>query len=313
MAEVAIHANDVHEDVHPAPPTSTGTTMGKVFMWLFLCQDALMFMGLFAAYLSVRIGAGSVWPSPNNPGTAEHYPLDINLTALNTFILICSSVTMVMAVQAAHFGNRKGILKWLALTMLGGSIFLGVQVYEYIHLIGGHFAMGMDKSLFDATFFSLTGFHGMHVFSGVMYLGAILIGTAMGHKEYKQTTITDWIFRAISVGLTLYFVLDVLGSWKDGGWFLKYFMILPLTLFPAYFIPIVGMVLFFWFGPFSEWPPIPHVAVSLVAGALPYVMYRGIRWVRSRRDTPEIVEIVGLYWHFVDLIWIILFTLVYLL
>lgn len=286
--------------------------MGKVFMWLFLCQDALMFMGLFAAYLSVRIGAGDVWPSPNNHGSLEHYPLDINLTAINTFVLICSSVTMVMAVQAAHFGNRKSVTKWLLATMFGGAIFLGVQVYEYIHLITGD-GMGMQHSLFDATFFSLTGFHGLHVFSGVMYLGAVMLANVLGHKEYKERTITDWIFKAISVGLTLFFVLKVLGSWKDGGWFLKYVIILPITLLPAYFIPIVGMCLFFWFMPFKGWPPIPHVAVSLVAGALPYIMYRGVRWLRARTDMPEIVEITGLYWHFVDLIWIILFTLVYLL
>jgi heme/copper-type cytochrome/quinol oxidase subunit 3 len=286
--------------------------MGKVFMWLFLCQDALMFMGLFAAYISVRIGAGSIWPSPNNPGTVEHYPLDINLTALNTFVLICSSVTMVMAVQAAHFGNRKGIIKWLLATMFGGAIFLGVQVYEYIHLITGDH-MGMEHSLFDATFFSLTGFHGMHVFSGVMYLAAVMIANALGHKQYKATTITDWIFRALSVGLTLFFVLKVLGSWKDGGWFLKYVLILPLAVLPSYFLPFIGMSLFFWFVPFKDFPPIPHVGLSLVAGALPYVMYRSVRWLRSRNDMPEIVEVTGLYWHFVDLIWIILFTLVYLL
>lgn len=286
--------------------------MGKVFMWLFLCQDALMFMGLFAAYLSVRIGAGSIWPSPNNPGTAEHYPLDINLTALNTFILICSSVTMVMAVQAANFGNRKGIVKWLLATMLGGSIFLGIQVYEYLHLITGD-GMGMGKSLFDATFFALTGFHGMHVFSGVMYLGAVAVATALGHKEYKHTTVTDWVYRAISVGLTLFFVIKVLGSWKDGGWFLKYALVLPLAVLPSYFLPFIGISLFFWFVPFKAFPPIPHVALSLVVGALPYVLYRGIRWLRSRHDTPELVEVAGLYWHFVDLIWIILFTLVYLL
>jgi heme/copper-type cytochrome/quinol oxidase subunit 3 len=207
---------------------------------------------------------------------------------------------MVMAVQSAHFANRKGIIKWLLLTMLGGSIFLGVQVYEYLHLITGD-GMGMEHSLFDATFFSL------------MYLTAVMIAVALGHKQYKQTTVTDWIFRVISVGLTLFFVIKVLGTWKDGGWFLKYGLILPISIVPAYFLPIVGPALFFWFVPFKAWPPIPHVAVSLVAGALPYVMYRGIRWLRSRHDTPELVEVAGLYWHFVDLIWIILFTLVYLL
>ena len=168
MSEIALthHESGIaEEEAHVY--TSTGTPMGKVFMWLFLCQDALMFMGLFAAYLSVRIGLGHLWPSPNNAHIAgmEHYPLDINLTAVNTFILICSSVTMVMAVQAAQAEVKKGLVKWLLLTAFGGAIFLGVQVYEYRHLIGED-GMGMGKSLFDATFFSLTGFHGLHVFSG---------------------------------------------------------------------------------------------------------------------------------------------------
>jgi cytochrome c oxidase subunit III len=286
--------------------------MGKVFMWLFLCQDALMFMGLFAAYLSVRMGLGDVWPSPNNAAGAEHYPLDINLTAINTFILICSSVTMVMAVQAAHFKNNKGALKWLALTVLGGSIFLGVQVYEYYHLILGD-NMGMDKSLFDATFFALTGFHGIHVFSGVMYLLAVAIAVKLGPKQYKDVGIIEWIFRIISVGLTIYFAVNTLGLWKDGPWVLRYLFILPLAVGGSYFLPFIGPALFFWFVPFAKFPPIPHVALSLVCGSIIYIMYRGIKWLRARNDMPELIEVAGLYWHFVDLIWIILFTLVYLL
>lgn len=74
-----------------------------------------------------------------------------------------------------------------------------------------------------------------------------------------------------------------------------------------------GITMFLWFDVLKEWPPLPHVIVSIVGGALPYIMWRGIKWLRERRDMPELVEIVGLYWHFVDLIWIILFTLVYLL
>ncbi|MEI8134656.1 MAG: heme-copper oxidase subunit III [bacterium] len=274
MAEIALSHNSSHDEHYTPTYTSTGTPMGKVFMWLFLCQDALMFMGLFAAYISVRIGLGDVWPSPNNLHTPEHYPLDINLTAVNTFILICSSVTMVMAVQAARSETKKGIIKWLLFTALGGAIFLGVQVYEYRHLIGED-GMGMEKSLFDATFFGLTGFHGLHVFSGVIYLLCVTIATKLGHKEYSEN---GWIM-----------TLERLGAF--------------------------GITLYLWFGPLHKWPPLPHVLVSIVSGAVPYIMIRGIKWLRERPKAlqGDDVEVVGLYWHFVDLIWIILFTLVYLI
>ncbi|MEP7235229.1 MAG: cytochrome c oxidase subunit 3 [Ignavibacteriota bacterium] len=276
MAEIALsHQTEVHEH-HEPTYTSTTTPMGKLFMWLFLCQDALMFMGFFAAYISVRIGLGHMWPSPNTAHVEgmEHYPLDINLTAVNTFILICSSVTMVMAVQAAHSVSKKGILKWLLLTALGGAIFLGVQVYEYKHLIVGD-GMGMEKTLFDATFFSLTGFHGLHVFSGVIYLLCVVIATKLGPKAYSEN---GWVMTILRLGA-------------------------------------VGLSLYLWFGPLHKWAPIPHVLVSLLGGAVPYIMIRGIKWLRERPPAlqGEDVEVVGLYWHFVDLIWIILFTLVYLI
>jgi cytochrome o ubiquinol oxidase subunit 3 len=275
VSEIALSTADAHEHHEPVY-TSTGTPMGKVFMWLFLCQDALMFMGLFAAYISVRIGLGHLWPSPNTAHQTgmEHYPLDINLTAVNTFILICSSVTMVMAVQAAQSVTRKGVIKWLLLTALGGAIFLGVQVYEYRHLIGED-GMGMGKSLFDATFFSLTGFHGLHVFSGVIYLLTVVIATKLGPKEHSENGWVMTILRLAAIGLSLYL----------------------------------------WFGPLHKWPPIPHVIVSILGGAVPYIMIRGVKWIRERPAyvRGEDVEVVGLYWHFVDLIWIILFTLVYLI
>ncbi len=242
-------------------------------MWLFLCQDALMFMGFFAAYISVRIGAGAAWPSPNTHG-AEEYPLNIPLTALNTFVLICSSVTMVMAVQAAHWKQIKKAIMWLICTVVGGSIFLGVQYYEYFHLITGD-GMGMGRSLFDATFFSLTGFHGIHVFSGVMYLLALVIAMSMKPIDAHK---------------------------KENYWLINLYRLVCL-----------GISLFMFFGPTKKWPPIPHVLIPIFAGAVPYVVVRGIRFLRTRRDVGDIVEVAGLYWHFVDLIWIILFTLVYLI
>src|SRR5262249_5357884 len=96
---------------------------GKLMMWVFLCSDAMSFAGLLAAYGPVRLGS-SDWPIP-----ATH--LGVPLTALNTFILICSSVSMVKALSAIKHGNQKGMLGWLGVTMLGGATFLGIQAYEW--------------------------------------------------------------------------------------------------------------------------------------------------------------------------------------
>ncbi|MBI1950606.1 MAG: heme-copper oxidase subunit III [Acidobacteria bacterium] len=149
---------------------------GKLMMWIFLCSDAMSFAGLLATYGAVRLGSDN-WP---NPAAV----LDVPLTAVNTFILICSSVTMVKALSAIRHGNRKGLLLWLGGTILGGSIFLGIQAYEWTHLIhegltiqGNPFGI---SSLFGATFFILTGFHGCHVLSGVIYLLCIGFRGAQG-------------------------------------------------------------------------------------------------------------------------------------
>jgi cytochrome c oxidase subunit 3 len=95
--------------------------------------------------------------------------LDIPLTAFNTFVLVCSSVTMVKALSAIRHGNVKGLQKFLLLTALGGITFLYIQAYEYHHLLFVE-NLRLRSSLFCATFFSLTSFHGMHVLSGVIYI-----------------------------------------------------------------------------------------------------------------------------------------------
>jgi len=149
---------------------------GKLMMWVFLCSDAMSFAGLLAAYGAVRLGSSN-WPVPSEK-------LDVPLTALNTFILICSSVTMVKALSAIRHGDRNGFLGWLAGTMAGGASFLGIQAYEWTHLI--HEGMTIQgnpwgvSTLFGATFFILTGFHGCHVLSGVIYLFCISVRGAQG-------------------------------------------------------------------------------------------------------------------------------------
>ncbi len=203
----------------PADDHVGKATGGKVAMWLFIAQDGFSFGGLLLAYGLLRIFADS-WPA------ADLRPTDIlgiNLTAFATFVLICSSLTMVMAVDSAQKADRGGTIRWLLLTIVGGICFLSIQAWEYTHLV--HAGIGFTNStwngqtinaLFGSTFYVVTGFHGCHVTAGVIYLICILRGTLKG--KYTQ-----------------------------GG----------LTYSP--------------------------------------------------------VELVGLFWHFVDLVWILVFTFIYLL
>lgn len=203
---------------HDGPPADEHfghATGGKIAMWMFIAQDGMSFGGLLLAYALLRINAAS-WPVP-----AEI--LGIALTATATFILICSSVSMVMAVEAAKAKDQAKTVKWLLWTIAGGVSFLGIQVYEYTHLVHAGITFAESSwqgvpinNLFGSTFYAVTGFHGLHVLSGVIYLCCIL---------RKTTT----------------------GAYTQGG-----------------------------------------------------VSY-----------SP--VELVGLFWHFVDLVWILVFTFVYLL
>jgi cytochrome c oxidase subunit 3 len=161
------------------------------------------------------------WPKPYDFMTN---PLSIDLTAANTFILICSSVTMVFALSAFQRNDRRAGTRWLLATTLIGSTFLSVQVYEYYQLmVGHHYPPGISAtghfrpsvSIFASCFFTMTGFHGAHVAGGVVMLACLTLSSALR-------------------------------------------------------------------GAYS-------------------------------RDNYSTVELVGLYWHFVDLVWILLFTVVYLI
>lgn len=151
------------------PLTEEGS--GKLGMWTFLAGDAMTFGGLLAGYGALR--AGSVdWPVP-----AE--VLGVPLTGFMTFLLICSSVTMVKGLSAIRHGNVKSMRNYLILTILGGLTFLGLQAYEWSHLIlDKHVTFASNpygSSLFGTTFFAITGFHGAHVTGGVIYLSVIVV------------------------------------------------------------------------------------------------------------------------------------------
>lgn len=171
MSQVAT----AHPSVEPAESPLTPESWGKLGMWIFLAGDAMSFGALLAAYGVLRYGSVD-WPTPSSV-------LGINLTALMTFLLISSSVTMVYALAAIKRGDLAGLKKFLALTVLGGLTFLGLQAYEWTHLIHeglGFTANRWGASLFGTTFFAITGFHGAHVTGGVIYLSIYLIQALRG-------------------------------------------------------------------------------------------------------------------------------------
>ena len=157
--------------IEPTETPLTPESWGKLGMWTFLAADAMSFGGLLAAYGALRF-SDPTWPRPSSI-------LGIQLTALMTFLLVCSSVTMVEALAGIRHGDPGKLRRFLALTILGGVIFLSLQAFEWNKLIF-HEGQSIRKNLFGATFFILTGFHGMHVFSGVVYLSTILGRAGLG-------------------------------------------------------------------------------------------------------------------------------------
>ena len=184
MSEVA--AADTHEHgaviADQLEESVTPGNLGKLGMWSFLAGDAMTFGAGIAAYGALRIG------NPNWPSPADY--LGITTTAVMTFILICSSLTMVEALSGIQRGNQAKFRNFMALTVLGGLIFLGMQAFEWHHLIGER-GMSIKRDLFDATFFILTGFHGCHVTGGVIYNGVLLIRGMMGKLPQAKAGLVE--------------------------------------------------------------------------------------------------------------------------
>lgn len=196
-----------------------GVSYGKLMMWFFLLSDAFTFSALLVTYGMVRSShdgyTGAVeafkfsqayWPVPEK--VFEAIPFFHGLSAplvfvgIMTFILIMSSVTMVLAVEAGHRMDRKAVEKWMLWTILGGIAFLSCQAWEWTHFIVGSdvgAAVAEGTTFFGANlahnqygppdfaafFFFITGFHGFHVFSGVCLNFLIYYNTVMGTYERR--------------------------------------------------------------------------------------------------------------------------------
>ncbi len=203
-----------------------GASYGKLMMWFFLLSDAFTFSGLLITYGLVRsshpafvglpadfIFSIEYWPIPEKVFEAvpflHGYSLPLVFVGIMTFILIMSSVTMVLAVEAGHRMDRKAVEKWMLWTIIGGLTFLGCQAWEWTHFIVGtdtptivkDFVNGqwITKEVTGASlkinqygpqtfadfFFFITGFHGFHVFSGVMFNFLIYYNTVTGVYERR--------------------------------------------------------------------------------------------------------------------------------
>jgi cytochrome c oxidase subunit III len=153
--------------------TTTGLDNRKIAIWAFIGSECLFFGSLISTYLVYK-GRSRVGPFPHeawtNPQTGETVKaiLNIPVTSASTFVLLMSSLFMVLAHSAVVRGDRKYSKIWLLGTALAGTIFLGFQAYEFTSFV--HEGLTMRTNLFGSSFFVLTGFHGAHVTAGVIWL-----------------------------------------------------------------------------------------------------------------------------------------------
>ncbi len=150
---------DLDEHAHPE---GHSTMLG---FWIYLMSDCLIFAILFACY-AVLGGSYAAGPSPKDL-------FDLKLIALNTAMLLFSSITYGFAVLQMQHGKVKGVQLWLAITGLFGLAFLGIELYEFHHLI--EIGAGPQRSAFLSSFFTLVGTHGLHVTFGIIWLVTLMV------------------------------------------------------------------------------------------------------------------------------------------
>lgn len=183
------HAIDsAHDDSHGHPPTSTGLDNKKVAIWAFIGSECMLFAALISTYLIYK-GRSVVGPYPHDAclppacSTPLKAILNIPVTSASTFVLLMSSLAMVLALDAVEHKNDppangwwNGLLRssklWLWMTALLGTTFLGFQAFEFTSFV--HEGLTIRTNLFGSSFFTLTGFHGAHVTAGVIWLLTLL-------------------------------------------------------------------------------------------------------------------------------------------
>lgn len=262
---------------------------GKMMMWFFLVSDALTFSGLLTAYGFVRHSTTEVWPIGEEvfralPFLHGSYPLIY--VALMTAILIFSSVTMVLAVEAGHRMDKGGVVKWLFLTVLGGAFFVGSQAWEWSHFIHG---------------------------------GGGYMTTTTGEKYWVHNDTHDTHDPANAPGFHLeladarHYLIPAEGAQPldhDASlkiWNERVTYVDGANMTRNEYGPPQYANFFFFITGFHGFHVFSGVVINLI------VLIMVLQGVMHRRGHYEMVEKVGLYWHFVDLVWVFVFTFFYLL
>jgi cytochrome o ubiquinol oxidase subunit 3 len=269
-------------DHHNDPTTSTGIPNKKLLWWAFLASDCMFFGALISTHLVYRIN-----PPPGNAQPTQVF--NIELTSLSTFILLMSSLLMALAVNAIQRGQVKSMRTMLLGTMFFGCIFLGGQVYEFSHFVHEKH-MTLTNSLFGSTFYTLTGTHGTHVAIGVLLLGLMYV------RSFKSAS-----------------------SHSTGGELLKTFAhvaVVCATMGLAFILIVPGLLNVVYghgtLGGFFSGNVLPLVGEAVCLGILAWFAKTSGAADFGERNAID-VEAIGLYWHFVDIVWIVIFTAVYLL
>ena len=169
-----------------APGVPTRVLPGKVAVWWFLASEIMVFGGLIATYVVFRLG-GSGWAE------ASHH-LSVALATVNTLVLLTSSYTVVQAFAAAERGNTSALRVHLALTILGGFIFLGLKAVEYTTEIRAGFTPG--AGIFWSFYYTMTGLHALHVLGGIVVNAVVLAteGTRVEHPHRVELAGLYWHF-----------------------------------------------------------------------------------------------------------------------
>jgi cytochrome c oxidase subunit 3/cytochrome o ubiquinol oxidase subunit 3 len=194
------------------PPTSTGLNNRKLLMWLFLTSDCMFFGTLIANYMvsrsrSIELGMP---PFPNDI-------FDIPYTSVSAFVLLMSSLTMVLALSAIQRGNHRGLRVWLGATALLGAIFVGGQFFEFT--IFAKEGLTLSSNIFGSSFYVLTGFHGAHVTIGVIWLLSLLFVSLRGglpQEKALDVEIAGLYWHFVDIVWIVIFTLVYLVPYEDG-------------------------------------------------------------------------------------------------
>jgi cytochrome o ubiquinol oxidase subunit 3 len=272
-------------DHHHDASTSTGIPNKKLFMWAFLASDCMFFGALISTHLIYRLH-----PPPGSPSPQQIF--SIELTSFSTFILLMSSLLMALAVNASQKGQVQSTRNNLLGTIFFGLIFLGCQVYEFSHFVHQK-GLTLSNSAFGSTFYTLTGTHGCHVAIGVLWLILMYIRTfkPVGADEGRPWVAKGFVHLfvfAVTIVASMIAMLGFTHAAHEHGLSLA-----AVSAFAAH----------------------DTVAIAITLAGLVALVFLGRSKTAVEFGEANAIDVegMGLYWHFVDIVWIVIFTAVYLL